>query len=198
MSISEQGSAFYSRSVLEQKDAIPGIYGNVDFSILPERYISDGKASKRLPARFKRYAERALANPELVEKIRNYTMTGDRVADAYAALIPQHGFRRLVTMLEEVCDKGLEAVPDAPPELVAFIRAMEATPDWVDMVLVEKGARLERIPLAIVAPFIVRGAFIATFLNKYTALPMTMTGTYQGMHSCSGPFVNGQMSMTRR
>ena len=27
---------------------------------------------------------------------------------------------------------------------------------------------------------------------------MTMTGTYQGMHSCTGPFVNGQMTMTHR
>jgi hypothetical protein len=27
---------------------------------------------------------------------------------------------------------------------------------------------------------------------------MTMTGVYQGTHSCSGPFANGQMTMVRR
>jgi hypothetical protein len=172
-----QDPPIYADSVLAQKEAIPGIYGKVDFSILPERYASDAKVSNRLPARFKRYAERALSDSALVERIRNYTMTGDRVADAYAALIPQYGFRRLVAMLEEACENGLEAVPDAPEELVAFIRAMEATPDWVDMDLVEKGAAEERIPLANISPFAIRGAFIATFLNKYTALPMTMTGT---------------------
>ena len=54
---------------------------------------------------------------------------------------------------------------------------MEDTPDWVDMALVEQGARAERIPMATVTPFAIRGAFLATFLNKYAALPMTMTGT---------------------
>ena len=45
------------------------------------------------------------------------------------------------------------------------------------MDLVEAGARAERIPMAVVTPFAIRGAFLATFLNKYAALPMTMTGT---------------------
>lgn len=167
----------YSDSVLAQKEAVPGIYGDVDFGILPERYVSDDSVAKALPPRYARYAERALADPSRVERIRNYTMTGDRVADAYAALIPEYGFRALVEMLEQACDAGIEAVPDAPPELVDFIRSMEATPDWVDMDLVEKGARQERIPMATVSPLVIRGAFLATFMNKYTALPMTMTGT---------------------
>ena len=54
---------------------------------------------------------------------------------------------------------------------------MEATPEWVDMALVEQGARAERIPMATATPLAIRGAFLATFLNKYAALPMTMTGT---------------------
>ena len=66
---------------------------------------------------------------------------------------------------------------DAPPELVKFIRAMEATPDWVDMKLVEEGARQSREDAANYSPFVIRGAFIATFMNKYSALPMALTGT---------------------
>jgi hypothetical protein len=66
---------------------------------------------------------------------------------------------------------------DAPPELVNFIRAMEATPDWVDMKLVEEGARQSREDSANYSPFVIRGAFIATFMNKYSALPMALTGT---------------------
>ena len=54
---------------------------------------------------------------------------------------------------------------------------MEATPDWVDMELVREGARLELNATANVSPFVIRGAFIATFLNKYSALPMALTGT---------------------
>lgn len=181
-------SVIYADTVLAQKEIIPGIYGDVDFSILPERYVNDAQVSESLPPRYKRYAERALADPERVAKIRNYTMTGDRVADAYAALIPEYGFRTLVTMLEEACDKGLDAVPTAPKELVSFIRAMEATPDWVDMDMVEKGAQHERIPLATISPYAIRGAFIATFLNKYTALPMTMTGTLSDAKSARRVF----------
>ncbi len=126
--------------------------------------------------------------PARVERIRNYTMMGDKVADAYAALIPEYGFRNLVTMLEEACENGVEAVPNAPQELVAFIRAMEATPDWVDMDMVESGARQERIPLVTISPFAIRGAFIATFMNKYTALPMTMTGTLSDTKSARRVF----------
>lgn len=169
--------ALYTDSVLAQKDTIAAIYGSVDFSVLPERYASTVDFTKARSSRFTRYAESALSDPARVATIRNYTMTGDQVADAYAALIPQYGFRVLVSMLEQACDKGIEAVPNAPAELVAFIRAMEEIPDWIDMDLVEEGARQERIPMATLAPFAIRGGFIATFMNKYTALPMTMTGT---------------------
>ena len=169
--------SMYRDCVLEQKEAIPAIYGDVDFSILPERYVSGVDLANSLPSRYKRYAQSALSDPERVANIRNYTMMGDGVADAYAALIPEYGFRTLVAMLEDACENGIEAVSNAPKELVTFIHAMEATPDWVDMDLVEKGARQERIPLVTISPFAIRGAFIATFMNKYTALPMTMTGT---------------------
>ena len=169
--------SMYRDCVLAQKEAIPAIYGDVDFSILPERYVSGVDLGNSLPSRYKPYAQRALSDPERVANIRNYTMMGDGVADAYAALIPEYGFRTLVAMLEDACENGIEAVSNAPKELVTFIHAMEATPDWVDMDLVEKGARQERIPLVTISPFAIRGAFIATFMNKYTALPMTMTGT---------------------
>ncbi len=175
--MSNQGSFTYSEHVLNQQRLVPGIYGDIDFSVVPERYLADDSGIERLPPRLKEYAERALKNPGYVESVRNYTMTGDTVADAYAALIPRYGFRRLVSMLDSACDDGIEAVPDAPEELVAFIHAMEVVPDWIDMDLVEKGALQERIPLANVSPFAIRGAFVATFMNKYTALPMTMTGT---------------------
>jgi hypothetical protein len=181
-------SAPFTRSVLEQKEIIPSIYGDVDFSVLPERYVSDVDLESRSLGRYKRYAVSALSDPERIEKVRNYTMMGDRVADAYAALIPEYGFRTLVTMLDDACDNGVEAVANAPAELITFIRAMEATPDWVDMELVEQGAREERIPLANISPFAIRGAFIATFMNKYTALPMTMTGTLSDAKSARRVF----------
>ncbi|MEZ5573491.1 MAG: oxygenase MpaB family protein [Halioglobus sp.] len=186
--MTHQATAIYADSVLQQKDAIAAIYGDVDFSILPERYVSDFNPADMRATRFKGYAQSALSDPARVASIRNYTMMGDQVADSYAALIPQYGFRTLVSMLDDACDKGIDAVPDAPQELIAFIHAMEATPDWIDLDLVEQGARQERIPMATISPFAIRGAFIATFMNKYTALPMTMTGTLSDAKSAKRVF----------
>lgn len=164
--------------VAAQRERLPQMYGKVDFSITPERFAGElDDKSMQLNEGDRAARERLLSNPETVARARAYTMLGDATADAYAALMPQYGFRPLVSMLTQACDNGVENVPDAPPELIAFIREMEATPDWIDMSLIEEGARVSRNPTANLAPFVVRGAFVATFLNKYSALPMALTGT---------------------
>jgi len=167
----------YADRVIRQREDNPVLYGDVDFSIVPERLDSEATVDDKRFGKTRDAVARVFDQPDLLERVRNFTMTGDRVADAYAALIPSLGFRTLVEMLDAACEKGVESVDDSPPELVAFIEAMEATPDWVDMKLVATGARDERIPMAVATPFAIRGAFLATFLNKYAALPMTMTGT---------------------
>jgi hypothetical protein len=155
---------------------IPSMYGRVDFSITPERFtVAPGDETEIAPEYAQRRPE-LLASKERVDLIKAYTMHGDPVADAYAALIPQYGFQRLVAMLQEACDHGPESVPSAPPELVRFIRDMEQFPAWLDAKLIEQGARIERNAYAHSAPFIIRGGLIATFINKYTALPMVLTG----------------------
>ncbi|RAN37309.1 oxygenase MpaB family protein [Hyphomonas pacifica] len=156
-----------------QKMALPMMYGDVDFSQAPERYTENIAESSMAS-----YADKFPAPPaEMRERVKAYTMLGDVTADAYASLMATYGFKRLVEMLTTACDKGLEAVPDAPPQLVALIEEMETKPDWLDMDLVHEGARLNRLPMAVTAPWMIRGAFLATFLNKYTALPMALTGT---------------------
>lgn len=159
--------------VASQKTLLPQLYGQVDFDRMPERFTEDASQAivkDRAPMGV------AMTDHEL-ELVRAYTMLGDIVADAYAALIPKYGHGRLIHMLREACDRGVSHVEGAPPELVAFIRDMERTPDWVDMDLVREGARLDLNATANVAPFAIRGAFIATFLNRYSALPMALTGT---------------------
>ena len=163
--------------VASQKTAIPAMYGNIDFTLRPERFVGAEEGTEGFAKNMQQQRSRAIANPELMARMEAYTMLGDTVADAYAALMPQYGFRGLVTMLVDACEKGVETVEDAPPELVHFLRAMEETPDWLDMKLVEEGARQERGQHVHVAPFVIRGAFIATFMNKYAALPMALTGT---------------------
>jgi hypothetical protein len=167
----------YADSVTQQRGDLPGIYGGVDFTVVPERLDQEATIDDERFAATRDAVARVFERPELLETMRNATMTGDRIADAYAALIPEYGFLTLVGMLETACERGIEAVDDAPPELASLIVAMESTPSWVDMTLVAQGARAERIPMATATPLAIRGAFLATFLNKYAALPMTMTGT---------------------
>jgi hypothetical protein len=166
-----------AEKVASQAALIPATYGRVDFSITPERFAAEPGAETELEPEFAARRPELLANTELVARLKAYTMLGDVVADAYTALIPQHGFKKLITMLDEACDHGVESVPSAPPELARFIEAMELVPAWLDMNLVDEGARLERNAYAHEAPFVIRGGFIATFMNKYMALPMALTGT---------------------
>jgi len=152
------------------------MYGHVDFTQLPERFAQELSDSSTLPKRMASERPALLANQERVGLLRAYTMLGDPVADAYAALLPQVGGGRLIAMLQAACATSAEQVPDAPPELHAFIAEMEGTPAWLDRQLIERGARLQRNEYAHITPYAIRGAFFATFMNKYSALPMAITG----------------------
>lgn len=163
--------------VRSQAELLPALYGRFDFDTPPMRFAGKAEDVSELSAVKSLDRNAYLADEDMVARFREYTMLGDITGDAYAALIPQLGFKTLVDMLVKACDKGLEAVPEAPPELVALIGEMERVPDWLDMALVEEGAAADRNGAAHFSPFAIRGAFIATFLNKYSALPMALTGT---------------------
>ncbi|MGV9661771.1 oxygenase MpaB family protein [Nocardia niigatensis] len=162
-----------------QRELQPALYGTFDFDEIPYRFTTDPSVKSSLPGWV---AERAplLADERIVELMRTATMLGDVVADPYASLAPRYGVRGLIGMLQQACREGVDAVPGAPAELRAFIESMEATPGWLDMRLVEEGALASRVGAAFLAPFITRGAFLATFLNTYAALPMTLTGALSG------------------
>ncbi|MED5206807.1 MAG: hypothetical protein VX465_09270, partial [Pseudomonadota bacterium] len=93
----------YPPKVIAQKGAIPEIYGAVEFTRLPERYSVDPADAVELPARMAGRRAELLADEDCIATIRGYTMMGDRTADAYAALMPEFGFRRLVDMLDRAC-----------------------------------------------------------------------------------------------
>ncbi|WP_409436019.1 DUF2236 domain-containing protein [Mycobacterium sp. SMC-14] len=168
-----------ARRVRSQRELQPGLYGDIDFDAQPYRTTTDPADLSALP---EWVADRApyLADERAVELIRTATLLGDVVADPYAALMSEYSVTALIDMLQLACRQGIDAVADAPPELVAFIADMEAAPPWLDMDLVREGARHARIPAALVAPFVTRGAFIATFVNTYAALPMALTGALSG------------------
>jgi hypothetical protein len=163
--------------VRAQAVKVPELYANFNFESEPERFTTDPDVKSTLPPSLDAKRAEILANTELVDRLRAYSRMGDVTADRYAALMAGRKFRELIDMLTVACDQGIEAVAGAPPELVAFIADLETTPSWLDMDLVEQGAKLERNGTAHIAPYAVRGAFIATFINEYAALPMALTGT---------------------
>ncbi len=165
-------------AVERQAEQVPQIYGGIDFAAMPERFTLEAPVGLAAggPLAFPELMPEVMADRALLETMAAYTLIGDPVADAYAARIPEIGFRRLVEMLGTACDSKPDAVADAPPELASFLAAMEQTPDWIDMTLVEDGARAERNQYAHLVPFAIRGAFLATFMNSYSALPMALTG----------------------
>lgn len=168
-----------AQRVRSQRDALPQVYGDFDFDRRPDRLATEPDADSALPA-WVADREPILDDARVVELISTTTMLGDVVADPYAALTKTHRVSELNQMLKKACREGIEAVPEAPPELASLIAAMEATPAWIDVDLVREGARQERIPAALLAPFTMRGAFVATFTNTYTALPMALTGALSG------------------
>lgn len=168
-----------AQRVRSQGDLQPGLYGDFDFDTPPYRLAAEPDVKSALP-KWVGGRDPFLSDERTVELIRTTTMLGDVAADPYAALTATHSVTHLIDMLVTACRDGIDAVPDAPAELSAFIAAMEATPDWIDLDLVSEGARQARLPAALVAPFVIRGAFVATFTNSYAALPMALTGALSG------------------
>jgi hypothetical protein len=168
-----------AQRVRSQRDLQPDLYGDFDFDVRPDRLATEPDVDSALPTWV---ADRApiLEDDRVVELMSTATLLGDVVADPYAALMGTRSVTQLIDMLKRACREGIEGVPEAPTELASFIAAMEATPEWIDFDLVREGARQERIPAALLAPFITRGAFIATFTNTYAALPMALTGALSG------------------
>ncbi|CAN5557665.1 oxygenase MpaB family protein [soil metagenome] len=160
-----------------QRDELPGVYGDIDFDLVPERLALEPDDETDFPPSVKVTRAELFADTELIDLMATATMLGDVICDAYVARLPDHGMLGLIEMVRTACRHGLAAVVDPPPELVAFIEAMEHVPEWIDLDLVERGARTERVTAALVSPFVVRGAFLATFINEYAALPMALTGS---------------------
>ncbi|OBI87949.1 oxygenase MpaB family protein [Mycobacterium asiaticum] len=168
-----------AQRVASQRQLQPDLYGDIDFDERPYRLTRRPGDKSSLPA-WAADRDQILTDDRVLELMETATMLGDVVADPYAALMSRYSVTELIDMLKTACRDGIDAVPDAPEELVALIDAMEVRPDWINFDLIEEGARQARAAAALLAHFITRGAFIATFTNTYAALPMGLTGALSG------------------
>lgn len=157
-----------------QQQVAPSVYGDLDLTIKPERFrtaLGDNsivKDNERIQC--------LLADADKVEFFRQLTLMGDPLADAFAALIPDMGFRKARAMLDQAAAQGVATVKDAPPELVALMESMENEPDWVDWDKIESASENARMLTATAGEAIVRIAFMMTYVNGYQGLPMVITG----------------------
>jgi hypothetical protein len=115
-----------------QRDELPGMYGDIDFDLVPERLALGPDDETDFPPTVKVSRQELLGDTELIDVMATATMLGDVVCDAYVARMPDFGMQRLIEMVRVACRDGLDAVEDPPEELVTFIQAMEAVPEWID------------------------------------------------------------------
>lgn len=157
-----------------QKQVAPTVYGELDLAIEPKRFrrtLGQNSVVRNSPR-----VKALLADPDKVEFFRQLTLMGDPLADAFAALIPDMGFRRARAMIDQAAASGIDTVPDAPPELVALMQSMEQEPEWVDWDRIESASHRARMLNATLGELVVRFAFMMTYVNGYQGLPMVITG----------------------
>ena len=119
----------------------------------------------------------AMTDHEL-ELVRAYTMLGDIVADAYAALMPsirlpppdRHAARGLRPR-RRAASRGRR------PSWSRSSATWSASRTGSTWTWCARGRGWISTPPPTSRRIAIRGAFIATFLNKYSALPMALTGT---------------------
>lgn len=157
-----------------QKSLAPTVYGPLDLDQKPERF-RDTLAPTSSLAKKPRF-RKLLADERRVELFRQLTLMGDPLADAFAATIPSIGFPRARALVDRAAAHGIDAVPEAPPELVRWVRSMEETPSWVDWERIDRAAQSQRLLMALAGEALVKPAFMVTYVNGYQGLPMVITG----------------------
>jgi len=121
-----------------------------------------------------------LPSAENAEQLAFGYYDGDELADAFveaASVAPSPA--EVWRMLDQAIERGVGTVSDAPVALARLFEDLEQEPDWVDLELVERGAKaFRRYGPAV---FSLAGA---TTLLGYTessiAKPLALTGAYIG------------------
>lgn len=103
---------------------------------------------------------------------------GDPLADAFVADMDEIGRGRGMRMVKRALREGIDAVADAPPSLIALFDQLDTVPAWVDMDVIDDGARhLARYTRQ---SAIVLGAssLLIGYANTIASRPLQMTGRY--------------------
>lgn len=157
-----------------QKTIAPSVYGDLDLDIEPERFRT--QLGENSIIRKNKRIQALLQDEQKVEFFRQLTLMGDPLADAFAARIPEMGYKKARAMLDQAAAHGVDTVKDAPQELIDLMHSVEKVPSWVDWDKIDKATENARLLFALIGEAIIRVAFMMTYVNGYQGLPMVITG----------------------
>jgi hypothetical protein len=101
---------------------------------------------------------------------------GDPLADAWSARASTLYRAEAADLVDRALARGIDQVPDAPHELVALFRQLEATPLWVDPECLDLGCRTFRRS-GIVASFVLSGfSLMGGYRSSAIAKVLMLTG----------------------
>lgn len=170
----------------EQVGICPELYKNLDLTQAPARYRKKPGENSSLWSKVTDNDKAMISDDDLQEQFRQWTMAGDPVADAFALRFRDLKHSVAMQMLNTALDKGIDAVDDAPEELVALMAQVDHVPDWVDWGSIDKTAELIGPMIYALGQTGWRAGFVLTFGNSYQGLPMVKTGALHKPESAPG------------
>lgn len=76
-----------------------------------------------------------------LQRVREFAQADDPPADAVVAMMHQLPRGKGQALFEQALANGIESIDDPPAALADFFRGVEATPYWVDLDRIDRGAR---------------------------------------------------------
>lgn len=121
------------------------------------------------------------ADEQQVRRLREFAQLQDPQADDVVAMIRRMPRGEGTALFEAAARDGIDSLGNPPDELVTFFRSVEATPYWVDVARLERGARaITRVGLLGLFP-LGDMALMGGYLASRAAKPLMGTGELERM-----------------
>ncbi|OUR90105.1 hypothetical protein A9Q81_20110 [Gammaproteobacteria bacterium 42_54_T18] len=170
----------------EHMDICPDVYKDIDLTQAPGRYRKKSDENGSLWSKATDSDKQMMSDGDLQEQFRQWSVAGDPVADAFALRFRDLKHSVAMQMLNTALDKGIDAVENAPAELIALMAQVDHVPDWVDWDAVDKTAELIGPMIYALGQTGWRAGFVLTFGNSYQGLPMVKTGALHKPETAPG------------
>ncbi|MDX5991564.1 oxygenase MpaB family protein [Ectopseudomonas alcaliphila] len=111
--------------------------------VLPGRHGADLLRARQVAAPVRRFiAGECEPGPAQWQAIGESLMQGDAPMDALLDWMSEAGLAQTMPLYNQVLERGIDAIRDAPEPLRRFFAQVEATPDWLDAELLVEGSRV--------------------------------------------------------